>query len=59
VGEFAGASVRGVTVADRIISGMAVSLAAIVLAGYVGESYLGTGGPYLFASVAAVALGGV
>ena len=58
VAEFAGVNVRGVTVAVYVISGVAASLAGIVLAGYVGESYLGMGDPYLFASVAAVAIGG-
>ena len=58
VAEFAGVNVRGVTVSVYIISGVAASLAGIVLAGYVGESYLGMGDPYLFASVAAVAIGG-
>ena len=58
VAEFAGVNVRGVTVSVYVISGVAAALAGIVLAGYVGESYLGMGDPYLFASVAAVAIGG-
>ena len=58
VAEFAGVNIRGVTVTVYIISGVAAALAGIVLAGYVGESYLGMGDPYLFASVAAVAIGG-
>ena len=56
--EFSGVNIRGVTVAVYVISGVAAALAGIVLAGYVGESYLGMGDPYLFASVAAVAIGG-
>jgi ribose transport system permease protein len=47
-----------VTVAVYVISGVAAALAGIVLAGYVGQSYLGMGDPYLFSSVAAVAIGG-
>ena len=58
VAEFSGVNIRGVTVAVYIISGVAAALAGIVLSGYVGESYLGMGDPYLFASVAAVAIGG-
>jgi ribose transport system permease protein len=58
VAEFAGVNVRWVTVSVYIISGVAAALAGLVLAGYVGESYLGMGDPYLFSSVAAVAIGG-
>jgi len=58
VAEFSGVNVRWVTVSVYVISGAAAALAGIGLAGYVGESYLGMGDPYLFASVAAVAIGG-
>jgi len=58
VTEFAGVSTGAVTVAVYVISGVAAALAGIVLAGYVGQSYLGMGDPYLFSSVAAVAIGG-
>jgi len=58
VAEFAGVNVRWVTVSVYIVSGVAAALAGLVLAGYVGESYLGMGDPYLFSSVAAVAIGG-
>jgi ribose transport system permease protein len=58
VATFAGVRVTTVRVAVYIVSGVAASLAGIVLAGYVGSSYLGMGDPYLFASVAAVAIGG-
>jgi len=58
VAVFAGVNVRWVTVAVYVISGVAAALAGVVLAGYVGESYLGMGDPYLFSSVAAVAIGG-
>jgi ribose transport system permease protein len=58
VAEFSGVNVRRVTVSVYVISGVAAALAGLVLSGYVGESYLGMGDPYLFESVAAVAIGG-
>jgi ribose transport system permease protein len=58
VSEFAGVNTATVTVSVYVISGIAAALAGIVLAGYVGQSYLGMGDPYLFSSVAAVAIGG-
>jgi ribose transport system permease protein len=58
VAAFAGVNTQLVTVAVYVISGIAAALAGIALAGYVGQSYLGMGDPYLFASVAAVAIGG-
>jgi ribose transport system permease protein len=58
VATFAGVNVQFVTVAVYMISAVAAALAGIALAGYVGQSYLGMGDPYLFASVAAVAIGG-
>lgn len=58
VAEFAGVDVRLVTVVVYVISGAAAAVAGIALAGYVGQSYLGMGDPYLFSSVAAVAIGG-
>jgi ribose transport system permease protein len=58
VTEFAGVSTGKVTATVYVISGVAAALAGVVLAGYVGQSYLGMGDPYLFSSVAAVAIGG-
>jgi ribose transport system permease protein len=58
VSEFAGVNTATMTVSVYVISGVAAALAGIVLAGYVGQSYLGMGDPYLFSSVAAVAIGG-
>jgi ribose transport system permease protein len=58
VAFFAGVNVKLVTVSVYVVSGLAGVIAGIALAGYVGESYLGMGDPYLFASVAAVAIGG-
>ncbi len=58
VATFAGVNTQLVTVTVYVISGVAAALAGIALAGYVSQSYLGMGDPYLFASVAAVAIGG-
>lgn len=58
VSEFAGVNTARVTVSVYAISGVTAALAGVVLAGYVGQSYLGMGDPYLFSSVAAVAIGG-
>ncbi len=58
VAAFAGVSVRRVTIAVYMVSGACAALAGIALSGYVGSSYLGMGDPYLFESVAAVAIGG-
>ena len=40
------------------ISGFTAALAGILLTGYTGQAYLGMGDPYLFTSIAAVAIGG-
>jgi ribose transport system permease protein len=58
VSEFAGVNTGLVTASVYVISGVGAALTGIVLAGYVGQSYLGMGDPYLFSSVAAVAIGG-
>lgn len=58
VAEFSGIAVRRVTIAAYVISGMTAAAAGILLAGYSGQAYLGMGDPYLFSSVAAVAIGG-
>jgi ribose transport system permease protein len=47
-----------VITATYSVSGLTAAAAGILLAGYVQQSYLGMGDPYLFASVAAVAIGG-
>src|SRR5690606_37035704 len=41
-----------------VVSGMGAALAGMLLAGYAKQSYLGMGDPYLFTSIAAVAIGG-
>jgi len=58
VAQFSGIAIARVTVATYVICGMTSALAGIVLTGYVGQAYLGMGDPYLFSSVAAVAIGG-
>ena len=40
------------------ISGFTAALAGMLLTGYTGQAYLGMGDPYLFTSIAAVAIGG-
>ena len=56
--EFSGVNVNFVTIAVYAISGVGAAFAGIIFSGYVGGAYLGMGGPYLFSSVAAVAIGG-
>jgi ribose transport system permease protein len=58
VARFSGIATSRVTVITYIVSGLAAALAGIVLTGYTGQAYLGMGDPYLFSSVAAVAIGG-
>jgi ribose transport system permease protein len=55
---FAGIQVTRTRITTYVISGCASVVAGILLAGYLGTSYLGMGTPYLFGSIAAVALGG-
>lgn len=58
VAQFSGIAISRVTVITYVVSGLAAALAGIVLTGYTGQAYLGMGDPYLFSSVAAVAIGG-
>jgi ribose transport system permease protein len=58
VAQFSGIAISRVTVVTYVVSGLTSALAGIVLTGYVGQAYLGMGDPYLFSSVAAVAIGG-
>lgn len=58
------ATLSGVPVVRTIItayaiSGVTAALAGILLTGYSRQAYLGMGDPYLFTSIAAVAIGGV
>jgi len=58
VAQFSGIAIARVTVVTYVVSATTAALAGIVLTGYVGQAYLGMGDPYLFSSVAAVAIGG-
>jgi ribose transport system permease protein len=58
VAQFSGIAVTRATVVTYVVCGMTAALAGTVLTGYVGQAYLGMGDPYLFSSVAAVAIGG-
>lgn len=58
VAQFSGIAISRVTVITYVVSGIAATLAGVVLTGYTGQAYLGMGDPYLFSSVAAVAIGG-
>lgn len=58
VSVHSGVPVQRTTILTYVISGVTAALAGILLTGYSRQAYLGMGDPYLFTSVAAVALGG-
>jgi ribose transport system permease protein len=58
VAEFSGVPTLLTSVAAYTISGFTAALAGILLTGYTGQAYLGMGDPFLFTSIAAVAIGG-
>lgn len=58
VARLAGTRVIAVRVTTYAASGAAAVFAGILLAGYIGQAYLNMGAPYLFSSIAAVAIGG-
>jgi ribose transport system permease protein len=58
VAELSGVPTRRTTILTYVASGLSAALAGILLPGYTGQAYLGMGDPYLFTSVAAVAIGG-
>lgn len=58
VAIFSGVNVRLNKLMAYCISGFASGLGGILLAGRIGQSYLGMGNPFLFQSVIAVAIGG-
>lgn len=58
VATLSGVNVRVVRLLTYALSGAAAAFAGIVLAGYVGDTYLEIGSPYLFTSIAAVVVGG-
>jgi ribose transport system permease protein len=58
VARLSGIRVSRVRLLTYVISGATSGFAGVVLAGYVGTTYLDIGGPYLFTSIAAVVVGG-
>ena len=58
VATLSGVPVTRTIIATYAISGLTAALAGILLTGYSRQAYLGMGDPYLFTSIAAVAIGG-
>lgn len=58
VATLSGVNVKRVRLLTYVLSGAAAAFGGIVLSGYVGSTYLDIGAPYLFASIAAVIVGG-
>jgi ribose transport system permease protein len=58
VAVLSGVPVARTTITAYGISGVTAALAGILLCGYSRQAYLGMGDPYLFTSIAAVAVGG-
>ena len=58
VAAFSGVPVARTTITAYAVSGGCAALAGILLDGYARQSYLGMGDPFLFTSIAAVAIGG-
>jgi ribose transport system permease protein len=58
VATLSGVPVVRTTITAYAISGTTAALAGILLTGYSRQAYLGMGEPYLFTSIAAVAIGG-
>ncbi|MEO6394570.1 MAG: ABC transporter permease [Devosia sp.] len=58
VATLSGVPVARTTIAAYAISGTTAALAGILLCGYSRQAYLGMGDPYLFTTIAAVAIGG-
>lgn len=58
VAELSGVNTRRVTMISYVVSSLAGVVAGILIAGYIGQSYLSLGDVYLFSSIAAVAIGG-
>lgn len=58
VAQFSGVPAVRTTILTYVLSGATAALAGMLLTGYSGQAYLGMGDPYLFTSIAAVAIGG-
>jgi ribose transport system permease protein len=59
VATLSGVPVVRTTIVAYAISSLTAALAGLLLCGYSRQAYLGMGDPYLFTSIAAVAIGGV
>jgi ribose transport system permease protein len=59
VARFSGVNVAGTRILAYTVSALTAACAGIMVGGYGGQAFGGLGDPYLFASVAAVAIGGV
>lgn len=55
----AGISVPRITIIAYMLSGLAASVAGILLSGYANQAFLGMGDPYLMLSLAAAVVGGI
>lgn len=58
VATLSGINVKRVRLVTYMLSGAAATFGGVVLSGYVGSTYIDIGAPYLFASIAAVIVGG-
>jgi ribose transport system permease protein len=58
VAEYSGVPIVRTTLLVYMLSGFTAALAGMLLTGYTAQAYLGMGDPYLFTSIAAVAIGG-
>jgi ribose transport system permease protein len=58
VAHFSGVPTGRTTILSYMLCGMTAAMAGMLLTGYAGQAYLGMGDPYLFTSIAAVAVGG-
>jgi ribose transport system permease protein len=58
VAEFSGVPTIATSLAAYTLSGFTAAIAGTLLTGYTAQAYLGMGDPYLFTSIAAVAIGG-
>lgn len=59
VARFSGIRVQTSVISAYVVSGITAVCAGVLVAGYGGQAFGGLGDPYLFSSVAAVAIGGV
>jgi ribose transport system permease protein len=58
VAEFSGISVSAVRIVSYVVSAVCAAIGGIVIAGYVGTTYLTLGDTFLFSSITAVVIGG-